>query len=592
MNRTLVIFLLLIQIPIFVFVSRSIVNVTLLQLRFHLTREKLLNYELSSQVLEHRFRRMLSSKTDDMSSEIKVNILESSILNFEQSEDDLTLTPVQHFGLWVVNSVRLLSFKRFLSLSEDQETLLMLQYAFYLERNRRYDLASEKYTEIAPRLEKTNEQDHGFVLLHNGYSMAMAGNRDGAMVQLQRLLDLYPDSHYSETANLLLNLLLEGEKASKEIEARFTSNKGKGVAYFQSGQFAEAVRNLEKAEREGKLTEQDKYLLGRSYEETGSIKDAVNRYIQLVNGGNDEEAVKKANRRLLMIGSFYGGGEKLTNYAKENARQLGDDEMVKEVDEGKELQLKPLVIEKIKEQVKKQKEEKAESEGENVEETAEQEQMETLEKLVEIQQDLEKTLEEEQQAIAAQVKKSEEEDARRLERLREEEERRKREEERRRRLEEERLQRMKEEERRRRSLEVDIPREMPKIYVEFIDGRRIVAESIGWDKNSIILKSGDFAISLPSTMVYKIGMDGSEELEKFYAVLYTFKKGETLDAHVYRKEGKIILFYLDGEEEERRNLTEEVTGAGIHLREEWVQKDANKDYHVSYDELMNYEQNN
>lgn len=520
MRRFLVIGLLIIQIPLFILVSRSIVNVTLLQLRYQLTRERLLNYELSSRVLESRFRRELAER-NNVSNEIKMNVLESSILNFDTQSEQMELTPTQILGLWIVNVVRSASFKHILSLDEDQERLLMLQYAFYLERNRRYDKSSEKYEELEDII-KGQPEDHGFVLLHGGYSLAMLGETDKAIEKLNQVMDRYDGTHYATTASLLLTLLVEGEEEKKRIEQEFKEEKDRAVAFFESGQYAEAVKRFEALDEAEKkdLKKEDQFVLSRSYEETGRIKNAVDGYVELVKQKENEDIAKEANRRLLMIGNFYGGGEEMSKFAEQNAKKLGDEEVVQEVKEGVELQLKPVIIEKI--------EKKAAAE------TGQEEAVDVA-KLEEIREELQASFQIEEntmEEIKLEIQETPEEVIPK-----------------------------------KGVPEVAIPKEKipevaikiepkkpeigpsPRLVIEFVDGRKIYSKSLSWADGSVILKSGEYNITIPDTMVGQVGMDPASGDIKSYNIGFKLTDGKVVRGLELKKEGgEFVIINEDGEQ--------------------------------------------
>ena len=75
---------------IFYILSNSIVEIKLLELKFYVNKEQLFNYELSSKVLREKIKNILISK-DDYISELKNNILESSVMN-SLIEEDLSIS--------------------------------------------------------------------------------------------------------------------------------------------------------------------------------------------------------------------------------------------------------------------------------------------------------------------------------------------------------------------------------------------------------------------------------------------------------------------------------------------------------------------
>src|SRR5512135_3166971 len=140
---------------------------------------------------------------------------------------------------------------------------MLLQYAFYLERNRRFKQASEKYSQLEKMFSGTESDDLGFVLLHDGYSLALLGETDTALKRLERVKELFPGTHYSDTATVLIRILLDSQQTIQNIETKYDNDKDRAVALFQAGQYAEAVKKFQNVEN---LKVDDKYVLSRSYE--------------------------------------------------------------------------------------------------------------------------------------------------------------------------------------------------------------------------------------------------------------------------------------------------------------------------------------
>jgi len=339
-NRTITAILSL--IALFALASQSIVTVKMLELRTQLAKDQLLNYELSSRMLRAKFYHQLLQK-DDYSTEIKMNVLESSVMNFDAMNRQMKMNPMEIAGLWIVNGVRLLSFKTFLKLQEDQDKLLLLQYGFYMERTRRYDKAVEKYTILKSRGGLAAD-DYGFLLLHLGYCLALTGKQDDALEDLREVERTYPGTHYAENASLLIAILLDSKKRTDEIEASVQNEGDRGVAYYNAGLYSEAI---EKLSAQQNLSDEQQYALARAYEETGQMNRAMSIYQNLTSTLANSAAAIRANRRLLMIGSFYGGGAEVTREAEKKAETLGDTQVVREVQQGVAVQLKPIVVEVI-----------------------------------------------------------------------------------------------------------------------------------------------------------------------------------------------------------------------------------------------------
>lgn len=327
----------------FIISSQAIVSVKLQELRFGILRDQLMNYELSSQTLRERLKQMFLSK-DDYLTEVKVNIMESGVMNSETQGLDLKMSPKDRLGLFVINSVRLLNFKPSLKLEEQQQTILRLQFAFYMERTRKYPIASKKYQELEDSNLNSLSDEMAFTLLHHGYCLVMMGEREKAYVKLKKAIDLFPGSHYAENANLLISFLEDSE--NKKLEMKNGSKKPEDLAYslFQSGDYEETLRTLELIPT---LSKDQNYIKARSMEELGRTSNAVQEYIQLVKQKENKAVAIKANRRLLLIGNFYQENKSLVSFSKQEATKLGDSKAVQNIEIGKSLVLKPVIIEKI-----------------------------------------------------------------------------------------------------------------------------------------------------------------------------------------------------------------------------------------------------
>ncbi|MCW7492145.1 hypothetical protein ND861_05685 [Leptospira sp. 2 VSF19] len=318
-------------------------SVKLQELRFGILRDQLMNYELSSQTLRERLKQMFLSK-DDYMSEVKVNILESGIMNSETEGLDLKMSWKDRFGLYVINSVRFLNFKPALELEEQQKTIIRLQFAFYMERTRKYPIASKKYQELEESVTSSLSDEMAFTLLHHGYCLVMMGEREKAFLKLSKAIDLFPGTHYAENASLLVSFLEEGEKKKGDLKNKKKSPDELAYSLFQSGDYEETLKTLESLPV---LTKDQSYIKARSMEELGKTSNAVKEYIQLVKQKENKEVAIRANRRLLLIGNFYQENKSLVAFSKEEATKLGDSKAAENIEVGKSLVLKPVIIEKV-----------------------------------------------------------------------------------------------------------------------------------------------------------------------------------------------------------------------------------------------------
>ncbi|MCE9597864.1 MAG: hypothetical protein K8S54_07840 [Spirochaetia bacterium] len=343
MNRSRIIFpVILFLVLLFALITQSIVSVTLLELRVQIASERILNFELSSRMLKTRFRQMISGE-DNLKAEIKMNVLESSVLNFDSFELEGSESLLNRFGVLVINGVRRLNFKPPIRLQEDKDFMTTLQYAFFLERNRRYDTAHAKYRQLIDDAGGSSDT-MGFLKLHAGYCGALTGKTDESIVELEQVIKEYPGTHYAETAQLILDILRERKQKTDKLESSTLSDREMALALFRAGNFGGALARFKKLES---LSMDEEYMLSRSNEETGNIKDAIAGYIDVVNKGGGTDPAVKSNRRLMLIGNFYNGGKEVREFSQQTAVKLKDTAVLQDVQEGKELQLKPVIVEKL-----------------------------------------------------------------------------------------------------------------------------------------------------------------------------------------------------------------------------------------------------
>lgn len=322
--------------------TQGIVQAKLFQLKVSVSRERLMNFELSSKALRARFREIFQNP-DDYRSEIKRNVIESAILN-NQVIVNLDSSYLEDIGIAIVNSIRFMSLKPLLHLHRDRKLLLVTKYAFFMERNRRLEQAVGRYKDVIDALGKHKSEILAFALLHHGYCLASLGKFSQAALSLQKTVDDFPGSHFSQTAVLLLSLLLNREKLSKEIKNKNLSDIGKARAYYNAGLYSKAC---EIYTRTLGIKSDDGYRWGRCSEEIGKQKRALRIYKDLTIKRGDSKFARLANRRLLILGNFYHAGKDVVKVAQKNAIRLNDRAALKEITVAAEEQREAVVVQEI-----------------------------------------------------------------------------------------------------------------------------------------------------------------------------------------------------------------------------------------------------
>ncbi|MCB1158124.1 MAG: tetratricopeptide repeat protein, partial [Leptospiraceae bacterium] len=352
MRRIILFILLLILLfTSFGFVSWSIVRIKLKELKYYVAKDQLLNLQFSSELLRDKFKQLMLYK-DDYKKEIALNIQDSTVLNASKDDINIELDYADHTGLMIVNGVRRLSFKDSLRFVEDKEIVLKLQYAFFFERAHKYKQAIKKYEELLKNIDNKKSEEYAFTLLHLGFCYALLENTDFALQKLTETENDFPGTHYSQSARIIKELLLRGKEKKAEIAKSTVSGAEKIRRLYKNGFYKAVLTEYSKLRPEEKTYALD-YIKGRSLEETSNIPQAIKEYIRLVNQTEDPEVARQANRRLVMISNIYQKNDTLANFSKQKAEELKDDEMVKNVEKGKNLIVAPKILKKLEKAVEK-----------------------------------------------------------------------------------------------------------------------------------------------------------------------------------------------------------------------------------------------
>lgn len=310
--------------------ARSIISAKVIELKLVLQKDQIMNFELSSHALKSKLRKVFIEK-DNFENEILLNVMESSIMNSGLNSDSLEFNPSEKMGIYLINFVRFLVLKPPIRLSEDQDVLLNIQFAFYQERRRKYLIAANKYEEVENMVHSLSEES-AFANLHNGFCLAMLGERQKALVKLDKVQALFPGTHYSENAKLLIGFIKESEVRRESIQSKPQSKYLLANELYTNGNYKDTLKTLESVPV---LSKDLSYIQARSWEELGNSNLAIKSYIGLTNQSENKSIAIKANRRLLLIGSFYQDNQELVKLSTQKAISLGDSSSVHLVAEGK-----------------------------------------------------------------------------------------------------------------------------------------------------------------------------------------------------------------------------------------------------------------
>lgn len=303
-----------------------VLETKLFELRIILERRKILNFSFSSEILRSKFEGIISNK-ENIKAEMKLNHLQSSMINNTSSELSLEPTLVHETGAVLINSVRSLSLKTGINLHLNSSKIRLLEHAFALERNQFYKEAYRNYEESFDQFGKQSEEG-GFIQLHQGFCLAVQGEFDSALRPLYEVKDNHPGTLLSSDAEILISLILKAKQSVKEIENNLDDPEKRARAFFAKGNYAKALEEIEKA----KINNPEmNYIKGYSLEKTGHQPEAIKEYAALAFSDKNKDIAIKANRRLLMLGYYYNAGSEIASLSDKNAERLGDASEAKEI---------------------------------------------------------------------------------------------------------------------------------------------------------------------------------------------------------------------------------------------------------------------
>ncbi len=317
--------------------AQAIVAAKTLQLRIEVSRRQLLNYRLSSEILRSKLR-LLFQMEADFSGEIRMTVLESSVLNADLSALPVKVSTLGQGGIAATNVVRVMNLKAPLHLEADRRALLLLQYAFYLERKKRYQEAVARYRQVLPLLSEPN--DHGFALLHLAYCQTLLGQGDRALANLDVVIRTHRGQHFGDAAIELANVVRENNAREREVARLYPTAAGRATAYYATGQYHRVLQELTQRPQ---LSAREIFMKGRSLEETGNVAGAVVEY-RRASAVASEAVRRQAVRRLLLLGEFLSAEPEVKEFARREAGRLGETQVLSEIREARAFVRAPVLL--------------------------------------------------------------------------------------------------------------------------------------------------------------------------------------------------------------------------------------------------------
>lgn len=211
--------------------------------------------------------------------------------------------------------------------------LTALEEAYLWERARRYRQALERYDRLLADEPGLPPLIRERVAVHRAFCLAMAGDYPGARAVCEQLAAAPVPYETAWVAREMQRFIARIQTSQADIDRTRPQPVDVGRDLYLAMDYAGAseVLRLFLARRTGDpRSGEARYFLARSLEELGG--DAVEEYRRVMMLDPDSTWAREANRRLVMIGAFYGGSPEVGEGATRRLARMGDQAFVDAVE--------------------------------------------------------------------------------------------------------------------------------------------------------------------------------------------------------------------------------------------------------------------
>ncbi len=205
----------------------------------------------------------------------------------------------------------------------DPVSVAEVQEAYLLERARQWDAAVDAYERVLTR-EDLPDYVRATVHLHLGFCHSMTLDFRRAREQYEAVSRVFPRTEYDVVARRLLAVLEEIERGPAEETLRPVDEGRLAYLYMDYERAISVLRRYLDGEGPRDREPEARYFKGRSHEELGHYREAVGEYRRIA-FLQDDQWVREANRRLVMVGEFYSSDGDIAREGRDALKQLQDD---------------------------------------------------------------------------------------------------------------------------------------------------------------------------------------------------------------------------------------------------------------------------
>ncbi len=215
--------------------------------------------------------------------------------------------------------------------------LTSLEAAYLWERARRYGKALEGYNRLLAD-EALPPAVRERVQLHRAFCLAMAGDYAGGRAVCRDLVEAPVLDDTAWVAREMQRFITRIETRQVDIDRDRLQPVDLGRALYLAMDYQGAsnvLRSFLEQRTGDPRSAEARYYLARALEERGS--DVVEEYRRVMMLDPDGAWGREANRRLVMIGAFYGGSREVSDGATRRLSRMGDTAFVDAVEPYRDL---------------------------------------------------------------------------------------------------------------------------------------------------------------------------------------------------------------------------------------------------------------
>lgn len=218
----------------------------------------------------------------------------------------------------VLNSIRVLQGKKIINPKDDDKIFTVLEIAYFFERNRKYNDALKSYEEILLNTDIASDL-RAAVMVHKAFCYSMLSDYGKSKKEYEDVIALFPNTEAGIIAWKLLDFIQSIERERKKLENTQLKEMEKAKQYYLLMDYRNAIKTLSvfiEKDNTDALCEA-RFFKGRAHEELGEFEEAVLEYKKIIRTDKSKNWARQANRRLLMLGSFYEQQKQIAEEAKQ-----------------------------------------------------------------------------------------------------------------------------------------------------------------------------------------------------------------------------------------------------------------------------------